>query len=288
MKNIPPTYFISLTALCAALYAISIILTAYLPTPWIVGHLRLGIIIPALFALLGGPWVAGIGAAIGSFLGDIFGLVPLGRTDPVLALFAGVPANFVGFFIFGFLIRKYGSWGSFLLISFLALLIGNFIAAFNVVVYLGFMFPLNHPWATFSGALLGASFNLKIGLILGFLLFWLLTMLPVMLFLFPPLVRALSPILKKYPYTSKLVLEEPRIIVPKGFILGIILLALAYVLYFTPIVNIIPFETIIGGDVKFGLTYLFFLTFITGIIVIFLPFLIFTLKYLGKKNNGKI
>jgi hypothetical protein len=280
MKGLSPAYFISLTSICASLYAISIILTAYLPTPWGVGHLRLGIIIPAIFALLGGPWVAGIGAAIGSFLGDIFGLVPFGRTDPILALFAGVPANFVGFFIFGYLIKKYGNWGSFLLISFIALLIGNFIAALNVVIYIGFLFPLNHPWATFSGVLLHESLNLKVGLILGFLLFWLLTMLPVMLFAFPPLVKALSPLLRRYPYVSKLVLEEPRIIVPKGFILGIILLAIAFILYFTPIIQVVPFERIMQNiDVKFGITYLFLLTFGTGLIVIFVPFLISALKY---------
>jgi hypothetical protein len=105
-------------------------------------------------------------------------------------------------------------------------------------------------------------------------------MLPVMLFAFPPLVKALSPLLRRYPYVSKLVLEEPRIIVPKGFILGIILLAIAFILYFTPIIQVVPFERIMQNiDVKFGITYLFLLTFGTGLIVIFVPFLISALKY---------
>jgi hypothetical protein len=63
----------------------------------------------------------------------------------------------------------------------------------------------------------------------------------------------LSPLLRRYPYVSKLVLEEPRIIVPKGFILGIILLAIAFILYFTPITQVVPFELVIGGDIKFGM-----------------------------------
>jgi hypothetical protein len=100
-----------------------------------------------------------------------------------------------------------------------------------------------------------------------------------MLFAFPTLVKALSPLLRRYPYVSKLVLEEPRIIVPKGFILGIILLAIAFMLYFTPITQVVPFERVIGGDVKFGINYLFLLTFGTGLIVIFVPFLISALKY---------
>lgn len=54
---------------------------------------------PAAFSILFGPWVGGIGAAIGIFLADVI----YGHHDALLSLLVGVPSNFVGFFVIGWL-----------------------------------------------------------------------------------------------------------------------------------------------------------------------------------------
>ena len=58
-------------------------------------------VIPAIFAALYGPWVGGTGAAIGIFARDI-----LYHGNPVLSLMAGVPPNFIMFFIIGYLSNR--------------------------------------------------------------------------------------------------------------------------------------------------------------------------------------
>jgi uncharacterized membrane protein len=87
---------VAMIGICAALYAV-------------VGRLTdLGItfggvafwpaaVIPAVFAVLFGPWVGGIGAAIGIFIRDM-----LFHGNPLLSLSAGVPPNFAEFFIIGY------------------------------------------------------------------------------------------------------------------------------------------------------------------------------------------
>jgi hypothetical protein len=54
---------------------------------------------PATFSILFGPWVGGVGAAIGIFLADTI----YGHHDAFLSLLVGVPSNFVGFFVIGWL-----------------------------------------------------------------------------------------------------------------------------------------------------------------------------------------
>jgi hypothetical protein len=79
----------------AALYAVFGILTA----GWNflgVGFLP-AVVIPAVFAALYGPWVGGLGAAIGIFIRDMFV-----HGIPALSLSAGVPANFIVFFLIGY------------------------------------------------------------------------------------------------------------------------------------------------------------------------------------------
>jgi hypothetical protein len=46
-----------------------------------------------------GPWVGGVGAAIGIFLADVI----YGHHDALLSLLVGVPSNFIGFFVIGWL-----------------------------------------------------------------------------------------------------------------------------------------------------------------------------------------
>lgn len=74
----------------------------------VVGVVRFwpAVIVPAIFATLFGPWVGGIGAAIGIFLSDM----TYGHQIALLSLFAGVPSNFLGFFILGYIANKNLKW----------------------------------------------------------------------------------------------------------------------------------------------------------------------------------
>jgi hypothetical protein len=59
------------------------------------------VVVPAVFATLYGPWVGGIGAAIGIFIRDM-----LFHGNAALSLIAGVPANFLVFFMIGYFASK--------------------------------------------------------------------------------------------------------------------------------------------------------------------------------------
>lgn len=59
------------------------------------------VIIPAIFAVVFGPWVGGCGAALGIFINDVL----LGGS-PLLSLMAGVTSNFIGFWLIGYLTNK--------------------------------------------------------------------------------------------------------------------------------------------------------------------------------------
>jgi hypothetical protein len=90
---------IAAISICSALYAALGIVTgginffgiAFLPA----------VIIPAVFAALYGPWVGGISGAIGIFIRDT-----IVNGNPTLSLIAGVPANFILFFLIGYLYTK--------------------------------------------------------------------------------------------------------------------------------------------------------------------------------------
>lgn len=167
-------------AMCAALYAVVNGLTAPIGTPWGVGQFRPGVIIPALFTIMSGTLVGAVGAGLGSLVGDILFLVPLGQTNPTLALLAGLPGNFVGFLLFGLIVNRLKSWSAFAAGTVVSLLVGNMVAATGVML-------LAIP---FSDA---ASFWVGV---LGFTFFWEFTMLPFMILLLPLLLRSL----KNAPY----------------------------------------------------------------------------------------
>lgn len=87
---------IAATAICAALYAVIGLLTSF--------GLNVGgvafypaVVVPAIFAVLFGPWVGGIGAGIGIFIRDV-----IYHGDPLLSLVAGVTSNFAMFFLLGY------------------------------------------------------------------------------------------------------------------------------------------------------------------------------------------
>jgi len=95
---------VAMIGICAALYAVVGRLTDLGIT---VGGVAFwpAAVIPAIFAVLFGPWTGGIGAAIGIFIRDM-----LFHGDPLLSLSAGVTANFAGFFIIGYMSRTNLSW----------------------------------------------------------------------------------------------------------------------------------------------------------------------------------
>jgi hypothetical protein len=90
------TIDIVVIGISAALYAVFGILTAGFSFLG-VGFLP-AVVIPAVFAALYGPWVGGFGAAIGIFIRDM-----VVHGNAALSLTAGVPPNFIVFFIIGYI-----------------------------------------------------------------------------------------------------------------------------------------------------------------------------------------
>lgn len=93
-------------ALNAALYvAAGILFYSVLPLSF--GPVRFWpqAVIPAVFAVLFGPWVGGLGAALGIFVNDI-----MLNGNPLLSLMAGVTANFAGFWLIGYIANKKTRW----------------------------------------------------------------------------------------------------------------------------------------------------------------------------------
>ena len=93
------TQDIAVIGICAALYAVVGILTANLNFLGI-GFLP-AVVIPAVFAVLYGPWVGGFSGAIGIFIRDMFV-----HGNAGLSLVAGVPPNFILFFLIGYISHR--------------------------------------------------------------------------------------------------------------------------------------------------------------------------------------
>jgi len=89
---------------CAALYAVVGRLTDFGVTLGGVAFWPAAVI-PAIFAVLYGPWIGGTGAAFGIFIRDM-----LFHGDPLLSLSAGVTSNFAGFFLIGYVSRRNLDW----------------------------------------------------------------------------------------------------------------------------------------------------------------------------------
>ena len=90
------TQDIAVIGICAALYAVVGISTANVNF-FGIGFLP-AVVIPAVFAVLYGPWVGGISGAIGIFIRDMFV-----HGNAALSLVAGVPPNFILFFLIGYI-----------------------------------------------------------------------------------------------------------------------------------------------------------------------------------------
>ena len=100
MDKLPRSLTVTSTAPCAALYAVCSFATAYIQSPWGMGQFRPAVIVPAFFAVVFGPWVGGVGAAVGTLICDSIkhGTLYMG------SLIAAVPGNFVGFYLLGYVI----------------------------------------------------------------------------------------------------------------------------------------------------------------------------------------
>jgi uncharacterized membrane protein len=167
--------FVTATALCAALYAIGCYATAYIPSPWGFGQFRPAVVIPALFGIIFGPIPSALGAAMGTLIADSakHGSLHIG------SLIAAVPGNFVGFYIFGQILKKRFSWGRFITASLITLILGNAIVAFSYVFFYRALFLHALPFSVEALTLVS----------LGLTIYWFATMLPFMLLATPLLLH---------------------------------------------------------------------------------------------------
>jgi uncharacterized membrane protein len=102
MKKLGTTEIVTI-GLCGALYASFGYLTTLGIFAPVIGVVRFwpAVIVPAVFATLFGPWVGGLGAAIGIFISDL-----VIHGNALLSLAVGVPSNFIGFYLLGYIARK--------------------------------------------------------------------------------------------------------------------------------------------------------------------------------------
>ena len=164
---------VALVVIVTALYAVGKWITAFIPTPWGVGQLLVGVFLPAYMAVVAETLPVAVGAGLGTFVGDFFV-----QTNPTLSLVAGVPANFIAFLFFGWFVKKYRSWPSFVGATVVFVTLGNFVAA--VLVYL------------FIGSTVGVT--LPSSAIMGLTIFWNTTSIPAILIAVPVLVRVTRPL----------------------------------------------------------------------------------------------
>ncbi len=224
-QQIPKALSLALISINAALYAIAIAATSPIPTPWGIGNFRPGVVIPAFFSVVFGPFVGGIGAAIGCFLGD-FALSLFGLTTPLLSLVAGVPGNFVGFYVLGWLYTKRRSLSSFILSNFVALFAGNLVAALGVLAYFLYIVPTWVSW----------PINLQVAVVIGLTLFWVTTMVVFVTPLVPVLVIYIEPTLSKIGVkgVSNLKLSSKADIFKSTGLVTLILVAVYVLVMFMP------------------------------------------------------
>jgi len=172
---------ITATVMNTVLYAVLSFATAYVESPWGAGQFRPAVVIPALFATIFGPMPGGVGAALGTLIADS---VKHGQLYPGSFL-AAVPGNFIGFYVFGYIMKKKFSWKRFIWASQITLTVANLIVAFLYVflfkvLYLGQDTYVNMP------------LDVQIFFSIGLTIWWYVTMLPFVLLVTPLLIRAVS------------------------------------------------------------------------------------------------
>ncbi|MFH0848855.1 MAG: hypothetical protein V1857_05085 [archaeon] len=95
---------LTMATLNAALYATIGLLTylgVFAPIVGVVRFWGLAVVIPAVFAALFGPFVGGVGAAIGIFISDM-----VVHGNVLVSLVAGVTSNFAMFYLIGWISRR--------------------------------------------------------------------------------------------------------------------------------------------------------------------------------------
>ena len=119
---------IVLTAVNASLYTVVGCLTYF---GIVVFGVRFwpAVVVPAVFSVLFGPLVGGVGAAIGIFFSDM-----LSHGMPFLSLSVGVTSNFISFYILGHMTREY-SLKKYVVAATLSLLVGSAIIGIGVWVW---------------------------------------------------------------------------------------------------------------------------------------------------------
>jgi len=132
----------------------------------------------------------------------------------------------------GWFVSKYPSWSAFVVSSFVSLVVGNLIAALGVVGFFSVVIPL---WASWP-------MDIKIATILGFTFFWVATMIPFVIPLMPPLLRAVKPVLGASG--GNLSLKEitwgkPKEMLKSTIIVSLILAALYAIVMFTPLGDLV-------------------------------------------------
>jgi hypothetical protein len=174
----PLSLLVVATAICAGLYAVGSYATAYIPSPFGFGQFRPAVIVPALFGAIFGPFPAGLGAALGTLIADS---TKHGYLYPGSFL-AAVPGNFAGFFIFGYILKKRFTWTRFIWASVISLAVANAIVAFLYMFIFKALYAQALPFV--ADALTAVA--------LGLTVYWFVTMLPFVLLVVPPLIRAIA------------------------------------------------------------------------------------------------
>jgi uncharacterized membrane protein len=118
------------TAINAALYAAVGALWTVFPITVFGVRFWPQVFVPGAFSVLFGPWTGGVGAAIGIFIADVL----YGHHDALLSLMVGVPSNFLGFFLIGWITQKRSKGVTGRLLLFLSLLIPVVLAAYGIIL----------------------------------------------------------------------------------------------------------------------------------------------------------
>ena len=204
--------YVTVTAVCAALYAVGSYATSYIESPWGIGQFRPAIVIPAFFAIVFGPWVGGIGAALGTFIQSIFRY-----GHPWLTLVSGTPANFIAFFSLGYLLHRKFTWARFVASSIAVLIAANFVCAIGVLAYFVATgaFPSNLPYMFY------------LGFVVGLTLWWYITMLPFLLILTPVLIKSTAMIIPHF-MPEHLVEASLKSEIPSRMLSGVLVICLLY------------------------------------------------------------
>ncbi|QOJ78775.1 hypothetical protein IG193_08510 [Infirmifilum lucidum] len=219
-QRIPRSLRFSVLVVCSVLYALGAYATGWIVSPWGRGQFRPAVAIPAAFALID-PLAASAGAALGTLIADSW----KHGTLYLPSLLAAVPGNFIGFYVFGLLLKRRSTWSGFILASLVAMALGNFIVAFlyvPVIVLLGIIPPLPP-----EPLLLLAT---------GLWVWFFATEYPFLLVFIPPVAKALAASLPSITYfkPGPLTLEEGKRLATIQFLAALLLAVASIAVLFTP------------------------------------------------------